>query len=178
MPLRKATGVELRRAGIGIFARTEVIIGGRTLARLNRRQHRHVEDALHEVGAAAIAEDLGRTLWQTADGYYWDEDGLDAEAVALLAWDRLRRQDARVERLRKIRAAEEAVAGARRERIPEEVRLFVWTRDEGRCVRCGAEDDLQFDHVIPFARGGGNAPENIQILCGPCNRSKGDRIAG
>ena len=42
----------------------------------------------------------------------------------------------------------------------------------GRCVRCGAEEDLQFDHVIPVARGGGNAPENIQVLCGPCNRAK------
>ncbi len=177
MPLRKATGVELRRTGLGIFARTEVVLGGRTLARLNRRERRAVEHALAEVGAAAVADDLGRTLWQTADGYYWDDDGLDAEAVALLAWDRLRRQDARVDRLRKIRASEEAVTGARRERIPEEVRLFVWTRDEGRCVRCSAEDDLQFDHVIPFARGGGNAPENIQVLCGACNRAKGDQIA-
>jgi len=178
VPLRKATGVELRRSGLGIFARTEVVLGGRAVARLSRRDQRRIEDALNEVGAAVIAEEHDRTLWQTADGYYWDDDDLDAEAVALLAWDRLRRQDARIERLRKIRASEEAVAGARRERIPEEVRLFVWSRDEGRCVRCGAEDDLQFDHVIPFARGGGNAPENIQILCGTCNRAKGDQIAG
>lgn len=177
MPIRKATGVELHRTGFGIFARTEVVVGGRALARFGRRERRRIEDALAEVGAAAVAEDLDRVLWQTSDGFYWDDDGLDAEAVALLAWDRLRRQDARIERLRKIRAAEEAVTGARRERIPEEVRLFVWTRDEGRCVRCAAEDDLQFDHVIPVARGGGNAPENIQILCGICNRAKGDQIA-
>lgn len=81
-----------------------------------------------------------------------------------------------MERLRKIRAAEEAVEGARRERIPDEVRLSVWTRDDGRCVRCGAEEDLQFDHVIPVSRGGGNAPENVQILCGPCNRAKSSGI--
>ena len=178
MPLRKATGIELHRSGFGIFARTEVILGGRTVARLSQRERARIEGAIAEVGAAVVAEQHERTLWQTADGYYWDDDGLDAEAGALLAWDRLRRQDARVERLRKIRAAEEAVTGARRERIPEEVRLFVWSRDDGRCVRCGAEEDLQFDHVIPFARGGGNAPENIQILCGACNRAKGDQIAG
>ncbi len=176
MPIRKATGVELRRSGFGIFARTEVIVGGRPVARLSARDLRRIEDGVSAEGAAAVADDLDRTLWRTGDGYYWDDDGLDAEAVALLAWDRLRRQDARVERLRKIRASEEAVAGARRERIPEDVRVFVWTRDEGRCVRCGAEDDLQFDHVIPVARGGGNAPENIQVLCGTCNRAKADRI--
>ena len=177
MPIRKATGVEFRHSGFGIFARTEVVVGGRSVARLNRRELRRIEEGVATHGAAAVVDDLDRTLWRTEDGYYWDDDGLDAEAVALLAWDRLRRQDARVERLRKIRASEEAVAGARRERIPEDVRLFVWTRDEGRCIRCGAEEDLQFDHVIPVARGGGNAPENIQVLCGPCNRAKSDQIA-
>ena len=48
MPLRKATGVELRRTGLGIFARTEVVLGGRTLARLNRRERRTLERALAE----------------------------------------------------------------------------------------------------------------------------------
>ncbi len=96
--------------------------------------------------------------------------------MGLLIWDRRRQRDARLGRLRKIRAAEEAVEGHRRARIPDDVRLFVWERDEGRCVRCGAEDDLQFDHVIPVARGGGIAPENVQILCGDCNRLKSDRI--
>lgn len=177
MPIRRATGVEVVRSGFGPFARAEVRVGGRVLARLNGRERRRVERGLSEDGAAAVATDLDRTLWQTSDGFYWDDDGLDAEAVALLAWDRVRRQDARIERLRKVRAAEEAVTGARRERIPDDVRLFVWSRDDGRCVRCGAEDDLQFDHVIPVARGGGNAAENVQILCGTCNRAKGDRIA-
>jgi 5-methylcytosine-specific restriction endonuclease McrA len=31
------------------------------------------------------------------------------------------------------------------------------------------------DHIIPLARGGTNWPENIQILCQPCNDSKGKR---
>ncbi|MGE3857608.1 MAG: HNH endonuclease [Dehalococcoidia bacterium] len=123
-----------------------------------------------------LGEDGTRRLWAVGGAYYWAEDGMDAEAVALLAWDRERRQDARLDRLRKIRAAEEDADRARRERLPDDVRAAVWLRDEGRCVRCGSEQELQFDHVIPFARGGSNAVENIQVLCGPCNRAKGDSI--
>lgn len=65
---------------------------------------------------------------------------------------------------------------SRRERIPDEVRAFVWERDGGRCVRCGSEDNLQFDHVIPVAKGGGNGVENIQLLCMDCNLLKSDAI--
>ncbi|MCA9856810.1 MAG: hypothetical protein KC458_05985, partial [Dehalococcoidia bacterium] len=85
MPIRKATGVELRRSGFGIFARTEVVVGGRAIARLSRRDLRRIEDGIAIEGAAAVTDDLDRTLWRTEDGYYWDDDGLDAEAVALLA---------------------------------------------------------------------------------------------
>ncbi|RSM87100.1 hypothetical protein DMH25_42665 [Streptomyces sp. WAC 01325] len=32
---------------------------------------------------------------------------------------------------------------------------------------------MQFDHVIPVAMGGSSGADNLQVLCGPCNRSKG-----
>jgi hypothetical protein len=168
--------VEVRRSGFGIFATYEVRTGDRVLARLDRRAHREAQAGIETHGATLLVDEPGRVLWWTADGFFWDDDGLDAEEVGLLAWDRRRKQDARLDRLRKIRAAEETLEGARRERIPDDVRLFVWTRDDGRCVRCGSEDDLQFDHVIPVARGGGNAPGNVQVLCGDCNRRKSDSI--
>jgi site-specific DNA-methyltransferase (adenine-specific) len=34
---------------------------------------------------------------------------------------------------------------------------------------------LEIDHIIPKAKGGGNYYENYQLLCGACNRKKGDR---
>ncbi|MDE2992677.1 MAG: HNH endonuclease [Chloroflexota bacterium] len=83
---------------------------------------------------------------------------------------------ARVDRLRK-RLALKASSRERRERIPSEVRALVWERDDGRCVHCGADADLQFDHIIPVAKGGGNAADNIQVLCGDCNRRKSDSIS-
>ncbi|MCX5638247.1 MAG: HNH endonuclease [Planctomycetota bacterium] len=65
---------------------------------------------------------------------------------------------------------------ARRERIPDDVRLFVWQRDEGKCVKCGGTERLEFDHIVPVAKGGSNTERNIQLLCEACNRSKGTNI--
>jgi hypothetical protein len=57
--------------------------------------------------------------------------------------------------------------------IPQDVKIAVSTRDQGKCVQCGATEDLHFDHKIPWSRGGTNTVNNIQLLCGPCNRRKG-----
>lgn len=63
-----------------------------------------------------------------------------------------------------------------RKRIPRDVRNAVWIRDAGLCVECGADDYLEFDHVIPVSKGGSNTLQNIQLLCRRCNVTKSDRI--
>jgi hypothetical protein len=61
--------------------------------------------------------------------------------------------------------------------IPSSVKLAVWKRDKGRCVICGSQDNLHFDHVIPYAKGGSSlVSENIQILCAKHNLEKRDKI--
>jgi hypothetical protein len=61
--------------------------------------------------------------------------------------------------------------------IPTSVKLEVWKRDEGKCVICGAENELHFDHIIPYSRGGTSLnSENIQLLCARHNISKGSKI--
>jgi 5-methylcytosine-specific restriction endonuclease McrA len=60
----------------------------------------------------------------------------------------------------------------RRDVIPDDVKQMVWMRDGGSCRHCGAQAELQFDHIIPVAMGGSSSAENLQILCGPCNRRK------
>lgn len=63
-----------------------------------------------------------------------------------------------------------------RKRIPKDVRNAVWIRDAGLCIECGADDYLEFDHVIPVSKGGSNTLNNIQLLCRRCNATKSDRI--
>ena len=61
--------------------------------------------------------------------------------------------------------------------IPPKVKLAVWKRDKGKCVICGSSENLHFDHIIPFSRGGSSlVAENIQLLCARHNIAKRDKI--
>jgi len=61
--------------------------------------------------------------------------------------------------------------------IPTAVKLAVWKRDSGRCTQCGATDNLHFDHIIPYSRGGSSlVVDNVQLLCARHNLSKRDKI--
>ncbi|HEY1561839.1 MAG TPA: HNH endonuclease [Caulobacteraceae bacterium] len=68
-------------------------------------------------------------------------------------------------------------SGPRRDPIPDDVKLLVWSRDGGACVRCGSRENLHFDHIIPVTKGGGKTAANIQVLCETCNLRKSDKIA-
>ena len=65
----------------------------------------------------------------------------------------------------------------RRRIIPTHVKLAVWERDGGKCVKCGATDELHFDHDLPWSKGGTSmTEENVQLLCARHNLEKHDRI--
>ncbi len=71
----------------------------------------------------------------------------------------------------------ETTTDKRRSRnISEQVKDAVWRRDEGKCVQCGSNENLEFDHIIPHSKGGANTKRNVQLLCETCNRKKSDKI--
>ena len=64
----------------------------------------------------------------------------------------------------------------RRPSIPQNIKDKVWNRDGGKCVQCGSNENIEFDHIIPFSKGGSSTYRNLQILCEKCNRSKSSKI--
>lgn len=62
--------------------------------------------------------------------------------------------------------------------IPKDVQTEVWRRDQGRCVECGSKEHIEYDHIIPWPKGGGNTARNIQLLCQEYNRNKSDKEPG
>jgi len=114
----------------------------------------------------------GRQWWWFQDCFYWEDEGLTADDVMALVMDRERRKQRKLERAHAA-LRQEADPTPRRESIPVEVRKAVFDRDGGRCVQCGGNFDLQYDHLIPFSLGGASTVQNLQILCAVCNRDKG-----
>lgn len=71
---------------------------------------------------------------------------------------------------------ESSIKKQKRETIPQNIKDKVWQRDNGMCVECGSKEKLEFDHIIPFSKGGSSSYRNIQLLCEPCNRKKHDNL--
>ena len=58
------------------------------------------------------------------------------------------------------------------------VKERLYKEQNGLCNACKTKFDiwnLETDHIISKAKGGGDYYENYQLLCGSCNRIKGDR---
>jgi 5-methylcytosine-specific restriction endonuclease McrA len=57
--------------------------------------------------------------------------------------------------------------------------LQVVRRDDHVCQLCFKyvrDDDIEFDHLIPIARGGETCVGNIRLLCRVCNGRKSDKV--
>ena len=62
-------------------------------------------------------------------------------------------------------------------RFSDKMARTAYERQGGKCKRCGkkfAIEDMQADHITPWAKGGKTVAENCQMLCADCNRRKSD----
>jgi 5-methylcytosine-specific restriction endonuclease McrA len=71
--------------------------------------------------------------------------------------------------------------------IPKQIQREVRERDGNRCAyvdettgkRCDCERGLQYDHIVPFARGGAsNTSQNLRLLCAAHNRLAAEHVFG
>ncbi|MCQ6265592.1 HNH endonuclease [Fictibacillus sp. WQ 8-8] len=71
----------------------------------------------------------------------------------------------------------------KRQYFPEWLKTGVFYRDKGTCVICRCDlsnliriqNKINIDHIIPLNVYGSNDASNMQLLCGKCNTTKGDR---
>lgn len=67
--------------------------------------------------------------------------------------------------------------------VPQDVQMAVVARDGNQCAhvnwigqRCKETTGLEYDHIIPFSKGGDSTEGNVQILCRGHNREKGSKL--
>ena len=83
------------------------------------------------------------------------------------------------------RAARARRASGDSRHIPAHVRREVFERDGGRCTfvgdhghRCETRDLLQFDDIVPRARGGKPTVDNLRLRCRAHNQLEAERVFG
>ena len=144
---------------------------------------REIDLKLKDEIRAKFADLINSKKTNLKDAFYKEME--DAKNAAIeLEKEQIRKELLEKERLRKLRrqVKKELVEsghitqGKKREPIPQDIQDKVWTRDGGKCVVCGSSENLEFDHIIPFSRGGSNTYRNLQLLCENCNRKKSNKI--
>ena len=108
-----------------------------------------------------VARAQRRQWWWWRNAFYWESGDYGPEDLRALLVMFEREDEQGFEWELGLRMAEP---------IPEEVKRLVFERDGGRCLACGSDELVQYDHVVPSSVGGDNEPENIRLLCAGCNR--------
>lgn len=74
---------------------------------------------------------------------------------------------------------ETAEARRRGRYVSFQTKMRVVRRDNYTCQECGKhlrDNEVEFDHIIPFSKGGSSEEHNIRLTCFDCNREKSDEI--
>ena len=161
-----------------------------TICTFNEKEHIEYFEMQLEKPICLIRDDSGNTQWAYKGFVVTAEEKekdigipraeyrpLSQEEKAQQVMEAVTTQEKRVQKFSKLSLLENRMSkAAKRQPISDEVRMFVWQRDKGRCVQCGSNEKLVFDHIIPAAKGGSNTQPNLQLLCELCNRTKSDSI--
>lgn len=88
-----------------------------------------------------------------------------AASAKRLEWLRINIEMVKMVCVNKYRATYEACRIVANKMISDpELRFKVFSRDEFKCVACGAEEGLSVDHIKSVKYGGGNELDNFQTL--------------
>ena len=108
-----------------------------------------------------VARAQQRQWWWWRDAFYWESADCEPEDLRALLVMLERNDEQGLEWELGLHLAQP---------IPLDVKRLVFERDRGRCLACGSEELIQYDHVVPSSMGGGNEPHNLRLLCAGCVR--------
>ncbi|MFN8369783.1 MAG: HNH endonuclease [Bacteriovoracaceae bacterium] len=105
----------------------------------------------------------------------------NSELLELLVEDALSTEEKKLEKLSPVRETSK-----KSRYIPAKIKKSVWIRAKGQCEwrdpknnkSCNSKQLLQYDHIIPYAHGGDNSFNQIQLLCSTHNLHRGVEIFG
>lgn len=172
-PARDDGGDEGRVARLSLYGHR----GRLATFEIGKWQGEAAEDLMRDAEKEPIpaGEAEGKLWWLYKQVLYsTGEDDLLPGDVKALIEEQENKKKLKIARAKTVAAmADNLDRKGKRESIPKEVKVAVWQRDQGICVQCGSRENLEFDHIVPVARGGSNTERNIQLLCADCNREKG-----
>lgn len=58
---------------------------------------------------------------------------------------------------------------------PKDVVKLILSGHAPKCICCGSNERLSYDHIVPASKGGTRSIKNGQILCERCNLLKGNK---
>ena len=150
-----------------------------TIAALDYDEHflflEPMQDAVLETGPEAELDSVppeGRSTWRAATYQY------AFRALTLLVGASLWIADSTIQLMLLLQQNSRRFAPTERRAWPRGLKQQLMRRQNSRCAYCGNRFSVQYfdiDHMVPAAIGGSNDASNLQVLCGPCNRRKGDQ---
>jgi len=158
------------------FERWDLYLGGKYAdVTLRYREFDHLKTA-QEYEPQVVKRDEEKTWWMFKEKFYVEDESLSSKELKALLVMKEQKRRKQIEKAMLYTESDRAAlqtSSSNREPIPDEVKIFVWKRDGGRCVKCGSTKNLEYDHDIPLSKGGSNTARNIRLLCEKCNREKG-----
>ena len=100
MGLRKVSSWRIQQVG-WFWKRWKFYFTTRGYFEMSNKTYQLMPDDLAKSGAVPVGSYDGRRLWWTEAGVFWVDSDLCGEDVLLLALDRQRREDAKLDRLRR-----------------------------------------------------------------------------